>query len=100
LPRQAVADIKYRLLEKAPFPLLDSFPAIYMDSKGAALSQSAGVITRLTTDTGVSDAVKELRSVVSASIAIEEREDLGNELAELADAYRDGWSSGSDDDDD
>ncbi|KAH6661651.1 dml-1 [Plectosphaerella plurivora] len=90
----------HRLFEKTPFPLVDSFPAIYTSPTGAPLSESAGVTTRLSTDTGVSNAVKELRSFVAASIGVEEREDLGNELAELADAYRDGWSSGSDDDDD
>lgn len=34
------------------------------------------------------------------SLALEERENLGNDLSELADAYREDWSSGSDEDDD
>ena len=34
------------------------------------------------------------------SIALDEREALSNSLAEIADAYRDDWESGSDEDDD
>lgn len=88
------------LIVKTPYPLLDSFPAIYFDHNGSSLEQSAGVDTRLSTDAAVSDAVKGLRSSTVPYTAVDEREDLGNALAELADSYRDGWSSGSDDDDD
>lgn len=64
------------------------------------MNESAAVTTNLSTDTGVSSAIKELSSLVGNSIGIEDREDLCNSLAELADAYHDGWSSGSDDGED
>jgi hypothetical protein len=48
----------------------------------------------------VSGRLKALRSTVSRSIGIEDRETLGNDLAEMADEYREGWSSGSDEGDD
>jgi len=34
------------------------------------------------------------------SIGLEDREMIGNDLAEMADEYHEGWSSGSDEGDD
>ncbi|WQF75801.1 Putative misato Segment II tubulin-like domain, DML1/Misato, tubulin domain-containing protein [Colletotrichum destructivum] len=82
------------------FPMLDSFPEIYLDSSGEPSTETFGVKTSLSTDTSVSAALKALRTAVSSSIGVEDREDISNELAELAEAYREGWSSGSDDEDD
>lgn len=56
--------------------------------------------TVLSTNTAMSARMKTLRSQVSRSIAVEERETLSNGLAEIADAYQNDWSSGSDADDD
>ncbi|KAK2002148.1 misato segment II myosin-like domain-containing protein [Colletotrichum falcatum] len=81
------------------FPMLDSFPEIYLDS-GKPSAEPFGVKTSLSTDTFVSAALKTLRTAVSSYIAVEDREDISNELADLAEAYREGWSSGSDEDDD
>ena len=44
--------------------------------------------------------MKHLRSQTSRFVATEERETISNDLAEIADAYQDDWSSGSDDEDD
>jgi hypothetical protein len=51
-------------------------------------------------DTAVSDRLKLLRTTVSRSIGVEDREALGNDLAEMAEEYHEGWSSGSDEGDD
>lgn len=56
--------------------------------------------TILSADASVSDDVKSLRSFVMPFIPSLERESLGNRLAEIVDAYHDGWASGSDSDDD
>ncbi|OBR13850.1 Misato Segment II myosin-like domain-containing protein [Colletotrichum higginsianum IMI 349063] len=82
------------------FPMLDSFPEIYLDSNGELSTETFGVKTSLSTDTSLSAALKALRTAVSSSIGVEDREDISNELADLAEAYREGWSSGSDDEDD
>lgn len=54
----------------------------------------------LSTDSSVMGKMRGLRTTVLRSIGLEDREDIGNELAEMADGYKEGWSSGSDDDDD
>jgi hypothetical protein len=41
-----------------------------------------------------------LKSQATWSINLDERETLSNTLAELADGYRNDWSSGSEEDDD
>lgn len=77
------------------YPLLDSFPQIY-DRTPSPLS----VRTALSTDSVVALRIKNLRNIVSRSIAVDERETLGNTLGEIAEAYEEGWDSGSDEDDD
>lgn len=54
----------------------------------------------LRTTTAMAGLVRSLRSQVSRSIALDEREVLSNGLADIADAYQSDWSSGSDQDDD
>lgn len=44
--------------------------------------------------------MKSLRSQVTWSVGLDDRETLANDLAEIADAYEGDWSSGSDDGDD
>ena len=56
--------------------------------------------TVLSTETTIGPQVKTLKSLTSWSIPLDEREGLSNGLAEIADAYQDDWSSGSDEDDD
>lgn len=41
-----------------------------------------------------------MKEVVSRVVGVDEREALLNDLGEFAEAYEEGWNSGSDDDDD
>jgi hypothetical protein len=56
--------------------------------------------TTLSTDSSLVQRIRNLRSDSAQLVPVNEREDLGNGLAELADAYQEGWFSGSDDDND
>lgn len=44
--------------------------------------------------------IKCLKNVVGKSVSLDEREALSNSLGEIAEAYEEGWDSGSDEDDD
>jgi hypothetical protein len=80
-----------------PFPLLDSFPAIY---RYQSPIQSIPVNVSLSTDTSISMVLKDLREIVNRGVGFVEREALSNTLGEMAEAYEEGWDSGSDEDDD
>lgn len=56
--------------------------------------------TSLSTDTAVASRLKELQHIVNRAINVDEREALSNSLGEIAEAYEEGWDSGSDEDDD
>lgn len=86
--REAISR-KYR--STLSYPLPDSFPHIFRE-----LKEGAAVMTSLSTDAALSARLKSLRSTVTRLIGVEEREALSNELAEMADEYHEGWSSGSD----
>jgi hypothetical protein len=79
------------------FPLLDSFPPIFAHPRS---SKSLSVNTSLSTDTTVALRIKNLQHIVSRSIGVDEREALSNSLGEIAEAYEEGWDSGTDEDDD
>lgn len=80
------------------FPLLDSFPNIF--AQPSTVPPSLAVSTSLSTDTSVALRVKSLQNIVSRAIGVDEREALSNSLGEIAEAYEEGWDSGTDDDDD
>lgn len=82
------------------YPLLNSFPQIFRDEHGGALKDNMAVTTSLSTDTELSGKLKALRGTVTRLIGLEDRENLSSELADMADEYHEGWSSGSDDGDD
>ena len=83
------------------FPLLDSFPRIFRHPESAEpLTGAVSITSSLSTDSSVSGKLKLLRATVTRSIGIEDREMLGNDLAEMADEYHEGWSSGSDEGED
>ncbi|KAK6952927.1 hypothetical protein Daesc_005224 [Daldinia eschscholtzii] len=82
------------------FPLIDSYPKIFRDSYGHPIKDHMSIQTALSTDSTVTDKVKALRSTVIRYIGLEDRETIGNELAEIADSYKEGWSSDSDEDED
>ncbi|KAK6585520.1 hypothetical protein PZA11_002247 [Diplocarpon coronariae] len=79
------------------FPLLDSFPHIYAN---ASPTSSLGVSTSLSTDTTVALRIKNLQHIISRAVGVEEREALSNSLGQIAEAYEEGWDSGSDSDED
>lgn len=79
------------------FPLLDSYPSIFSRTTNQL---DLGIETTLSSTSLMSSRIKSLRSEVTRFVAFDEREALSNGLAELADAYQEDWSSGSDDDDD
>ncbi|KAJ2986212.1 hypothetical protein NUW58_g5135 [Xylaria curta] len=82
------------------FPLLDSYPKLFRDDNAHVVKECIAMRTALSTDTSVMAKVRGLRTAVIRSIGVEDREMIGNELAEIAEGYKEGWSSGSDDDDD
>ncbi|KAK4218054.1 dml-1 [Rhypophila decipiens] len=83
------------------FPLLSSFPQIFRDAKtGEPLTGHVNITGSVSTDSSVSDRLKLLRTTVARSIGVEDRENLSNDLAEMADEYHEGWSSGSDEGED
>lgn len=79
------------------YPLLDSFPHIF---SWPETSKSVNVGTSLSTDTFVALRIKNLQHIVTRAIGMDEREALSNKLGEIAEAYEEGWDSGSDEDDD
>ncbi|KAI0879634.1 tubulin domain-containing protein [Hypoxylon argillaceum] len=82
------------------FPILDSYPMIWRDNNRNIVKETMAIRTSLSTDTYVMAKVRGLRTAVIRSIGLEDRETIGNELADIAEGYKEGWSSGSDDDDD
>ncbi|KAI0386178.1 tubulin nucleotide-binding domain-like protein [Hypomontagnella monticulosa] len=83
---------------RVAFPIIDSYPKIFRDFYGQPLKDHVSIQTAVSTDSTVTDKVKALRSTVVRSIGLEDRETIGNELAEIADSYKEGWSSDSDED--
>lgn len=80
--------------------MLDSYPSIFKDNHGNRIKEPLAMRTSISTDTSVMTKVRGLRTAVIRYIGLEDRETIGNELAEIAEGYKEGWSSGSDDDDD
>jgi len=95
--RAAGLPVIHKSRTSMPYPLLVSFPHIFAQPRP---SKSLTISTSLSTDTTVALRVKNLQSIVSRAIAIDEREALSNSLGEIAEAYEEGWDSGSDEDDD
>lgn len=91
-----ITDCIRRYCSTLSYPLPDSFPHIFRDAKGEENLKGSAVTTSLSTDAALSGRLKSLRATVTRLIGVEEREALSNELAEMADEYHEGWSSGSD----
>ncbi|PHH74495.1 hypothetical protein CDD80_3046 [Ophiocordyceps camponoti-rufipedis] len=81
-----------------PFPLLSSFPRLHGQSR--TNSADIPVQTVLSTDTSIATRLKSLRAQVCPSVPVAEREDVGNGLLDIVEAYQDGWLSDSDEGDD
>ncbi|KAK5013375.1 mtDNA inheritance, partitioning of the mitochondrial organelle, partial [Cryomyces antarcticus] len=96
------------------FPLLDSFPGIFNTHRasqdgsrrqgqgGEAGGQGGGLATRatLSTSTAASGRVRALEAAVRRLVGVEEREALCDGLRGICEEYEEGWSEGSDEDDD
>ncbi|KAM4055389.1 tubulin domain-containing protein [Hirsutella rhossiliensis] len=98
-PRHRVGDPIIRSYTSSLlFPLPSSFPPVFPD----ASADEAAIPVRavLSTDSSMSARVKMLQSQTSRSVTLEDREALSSGLMDIADAYQDGWSSGSDEGDD
>ncbi|RCI14121.1 hypothetical protein L249_7915 [Ophiocordyceps polyrhachis-furcata BCC 54312] len=81
-----------------PFPLLNSFPPLYEDV--SANPGGIPVKTVLSTDASISARLRSLRSQIRPSVSAVEREELGNALSDIVDAYQEGYSSDNDEGDD
>lgn len=80
------------------FPLPNSFPTdLFPGAKGQS---SISTYTTLTTDKSIAAKIKMLRLQATRLVGLESRESLSSKLADISDAYRDDWSSGSDTDED
>ncbi|KAL8806282.1 MAG: hypothetical protein Q9182_001429 [Xanthomendoza sp. 2 TL-2023] len=77
-----------------PYPLLDSFPDSMIQS--ASRAKSTAIQATLSTTTQISKRTKGLQNIVSRTVGVSEREALSNGLGEIAEAYEEGWDSGSD----
>jgi len=93
----AAYKITYRIKTPLPFPLLSSFPRIF---KRSSTTSSLAVSASLSTETTVGLRIKNLRQIVDRAFGADEREALSNSLGDIAEAYEEGWDSGSDEDDD
>ncbi|KAL9117326.1 MAG: hypothetical protein Q9187_006140, partial [Circinaria calcarea] len=80
-----------------PHPLLPTFPRIF---PSFISPDSLAIHASLSSTTQVAVRVKALQKTVMRMVGFEEREALGNELGEIAEAYEEGWDSGSDSDED
>ncbi|KAL8773301.1 MAG: hypothetical protein Q9209_001695 [Squamulea sp. 1 TL-2023] len=85
----------YNLL---PYPLLNSFPEIL--TRPASSSKTVAIYGSLSTTSQMSKRTKGLQNIVSRTVDVAEREALSNGLGEIADAYEEGWDSGSEEDSD
>ena len=82
------------------FPLLDSYPSIFPHPQPACDGATLSVDTLLRTDSSMSITANVIKDSLLPFLGSDDRETLGNSLSEIHDEYHDGWSSGSDDDDD
>lgn len=73
------------------YPILDSFPRIFPESKN-----SLSVASTLRTSSNAMDRLRQIRDTVLHFAPLDVKEDLYNELSVFASAYEEGWDSGSD----
>ncbi|KAL8870998.1 MAG: hypothetical protein Q9174_003083 [Haloplaca sp. 1 TL-2023] len=83
-----------RYCNPSPYPLLDSFPDILVEPWVA--EKKVAVHSSLSTMSQISKRTKGLQNMVARAVDVEDREALANGLGEIAEAYEEGWDSGSD----
>jgi hypothetical protein len=91
--------VLHRTKTPLPFSILDSFPHIYYQSPSGVHSRSVSVRTLLSTDSSVALWIRNMTTIVNRSVGIDERESIINSLSGIAEAYEEGWDSGSDEGD-
>lgn len=70
-----------------PFPELDAFPHALFGTSEEALGVRAALMTTSETKTRL----KDMGHLISGAIGVDDREVLLNDLAELGEAYEEGW---------
>jgi hypothetical protein len=70
-----------------PFPELDAFPHALFGTSEEALGVRAALMTTSETKTRL----KDMGHLISRAIGVDDREVLLNDLAELGEAYEEGW---------
>lgn len=80
------------------FPLLSSFPlGIFLPASDN--HHNIAVHTALSTSSIISAQIKSLGKELGRGMMLEKEESFANGLAEIAEAYEEGWQSGDDDED-
>ncbi|KAH8698882.1 putative mtDNA inheritance protein Dml1 [Talaromyces proteolyticus] len=80
------------------FPLPDSYPRNLFSDYDA--ETGVELYTALSSTSRIGDKLKDLQTIASRMVGVEERETLTNGLGELREAYEKGWMSETDSDDD
>lgn len=76
---------------KLAYPILDSFPNIFVGRK-----DSLSVVSSLRTSSAATETLRRIRDTVLHYAPLDDRENLYNELSGFSSAYEEGWDSGSD----
>ncbi|KAF8443409.1 tubulin domain-containing protein [Terfezia claveryi] len=76
---------------KLAYPILDSFPNIFVGRK-----DSLSVVSSLRTSSAATETLRRIRDTVLRYAPLDDRENLYNELSGFSSAYEEGWDSGSD----
>ncbi|CRG89337.1 Protein dml1 [Talaromyces islandicus] len=80
------------------FPLPDSYPQNLFSGYDA--DTGVEFLTALSSTSRIGEKLKDLQTVASRVVGVDERETLTNELGELREAYEKGWASDTDSGDD
>jgi hypothetical protein len=83
--------VEERFSTQLTFPQLDSFPDTLFDGRGGL-----ELATALSTNSSMKDRILRLRDSAQRGLASDERENIYNDLSEIATSYGFGWESGSD----
>lgn len=81
----------HRYQSSLEFPILDSFPSIYLAPPSGRTSLATR--TSLSIESSVVDRIQRMQAVVGRYVGPDERETLLNGLGEIADTFQSGWSS-------
>jgi hypothetical protein len=88
----------YRYSTTLRFPLPDSYPQNLFSGYDA--ETGVEFLTALSSTSRIGEKLKDLQTVASRVVGVDEREALTNELGELREAYEKSWVSDTDSGDD